>query len=202
MLAHSETVGSHDIDVAVDALRGLGLPEPGPELRRALRVALTHSSYLHEHRDLFPGVTRSLLNVLQRLGMEYLRKQATVEIFRCGGVQTAGSLSKRVGQVPPVVQFWSTRQEWIGQSCAVGGSLTGGPLPARSAAELCYQVVGLLCLAGEEPAAAALVGRVIATADEGESIADPKTELQERLQEAATTARPSTSTNAKVLNTR
>ncbi|WP_234374891.1 ATP-binding protein [Streptomyces sp. CB01635] len=186
MLSRPKTVGSNEIDVAVDALRGLGLPEPAPELRRALRVALTHSSYLHEHRDLFPGVTRSLLNVLQRLGMEYLRKQATVEIFRRGGVQTAGSLSKGVGLVPPVVQSWSTRQEWINQSCAVGGSLTGGPLPARSAAELCYQVVGVLCLAGEETAAAALVGRLIAAADEGGSIADPKTELQERLQGSRT----------------
>ncbi|MFD0501572.1 ATP-binding protein [Streptomyces rhizosphaericus] len=183
MLARPQTVGLHEIDVAVDALRVLGLSEPSPELRRALRVALTHSSYLYEHRDMFPGVTRSLLDVLQRLGMEYLRKQATVEIFRRGGVQTAGSLSKEVGLIPPVVQSWSTRQEWIGRSCAVGGSLKDGPLPARSAADLCYQVVGVLCLAGEDTAAAALVGRVIAAADdEGGSIGDPKTELQERLQ--------------------
>ncbi|WP_210608806.1 ATP-binding protein [Streptomyces rhizosphaericus] len=182
-MARPQTVGLHEIDVAVDALRVLGLSEPSPELRRALRVALTHSSYLYEHRDMFPGVTRSLLDVLQRLGMEYLRKQATVEIFRRGGVQTAGSLSKEVGLIPPVVQSWSTRQEWIGRSCAVGGSLKDGPLPARSAADLCYQVVGVLCLAGEDTAAAALVGRVIAAADdEGGSIGDPKTELQERLQ--------------------
>lgn len=181
VLARAKTVGSHQIDVAVDMLRVLGLPEPAPELHRALRVALTHSSFLYEHGDLFPGLTRGLLATLQRLGMEYVKKQATVEIFRRGGSQTVGSLSKEVSLLPPVVQSWSTRQEWIRRSCAVGGSLKDAPLPARLVADLCYQVLGVLCLAGEETAAAALVGRVITAAGEGGSIGDPKTELQERL---------------------
>ncbi|GAA3848985.1 ATP-binding protein [Streptomyces sedi] len=113
--------------------------------------------------------------------MEYVRKQAAVEIFRRGGAQTAGSLSKEVSRVPSGVQSWATQQEWISQSCSVGRSLEGGPLPERLVADLCYQVIGVLCLAGEAAVAAALVSRVIAVEDESMGIGDPKTELQERL---------------------
>ncbi len=181
VLAGLAAGGPGKIDIAVDALRSLGLSDPAPELRGALWAALTHKSFLYEHQDLFPGLTRGLLATLQRLGKEYVRKRATVEIFRRGGVQTAGSLSKEVSLVPPGVQAWATRQKWISQSCSVGRSLEGGPLPGRCVAELCYQVIGVLCLAGEAAVAAALVGRVIAVQDESMGIGDPKTELQERL---------------------
>lgn len=170
---------THDISTAVDALSAMGLREPSPGFQVALRLALTHSSFWYENAELYPGVTRGLLDALQRLGSEFVRRQSAIEVFRLGKAETVGALSKAVSLLPSALRSWAVEQEWIAGSAAVGLSLVNGPLPSRAIIVLFYQVVGVACLTAQHEAFATLVGRIAEGADR--SIPDPKTELQERL---------------------
>ncbi|MER5821017.1 ATP-binding protein [Streptomyces mirabilis] len=170
-----------------EALQGLcdfGLSDPNPQLRKALQVALTHTSYVHENGSLFPPAIRGIFSPLQELGKSYLKKQAAVEIFRRGSIPNVGFLSSEVAQVASSLQFWVTQQDWVLSSCLIGRSLSRHSLPWRVVADLFYQVVGVLCLAGEDQTAASLVRDVMACSDQSTALRDPKTTLQEQIKQS------------------
>lgn len=173
----------HGSDEALQGLRDFGLSDPKPQLRKALRVALTHPSYVYENSSLFPAAIRGVFPPLQELGKSYLRKQAAVQIFRRQSIPNVGFLSEEVAQVSGSLQRWVTRQAWIFESCSIGRSLNRHSLPWRVAADFFYQVLGVLCLAGEDETAASLVSGVVAHSDKSADIRDPKTLLQEQVKQ-------------------
>ncbi len=173
-------------DEALQRLRGFGLSDPSPQLRKALQVALTHASYAHENSSFFPAAIRGVFSPLQELGKSYLRKQAAVEIFRRQAIPNVGFLSGEVAQVSSSLQHWVTRQVWILSSCSIGRSLNRDSLPSRVVADFFYQVIGVLCLAGEDKTAALLVSDLIAYSDQSAGIRDPKTLLQEQVKQPLT----------------
>ncbi|WP_158711500.1 ATP-binding protein [Streptomyces xylophagus] len=182
-VASPEGFGS---DEALQGLRDFGLSDPNPPLRKALQVALTHTSYVYENDSLFPAAIRGVFSPLQELGKSYLRKQVAVEIFRRESIPNVGFLSGEVAQVSSSLQRWVPQQAWILSSCSIGRSLSRNSLPWRVVADFFYQVVGVLCLAGEDETAASLVSDVLAYSDQSAGIRDPKTLLQEQIKQPLT----------------
>lgn len=169
-----------NVGAAVEALQQLGLRRPVPHLLKAIAIGLTHRSHLYEHYDEYSGLTFGILDALQGLGANFVRKQATAEMYQLGAYHSVGDLSSSVAQVHAFFPTWAAGQNWLTRSCAISRGLDARDLPPKVITAVGQQLVGVLCLVGEDGTAAAMVREVIAVA-QNEDVADPKTLLQERL---------------------
>ncbi|WP_432973519.1 ATP-binding protein [Dactylosporangium sp. CA-233914] len=167
---------------ALEHLRGIGLSAPSAELAGAIGVALSHRSHLHEHTADLPGVTAGLLDGLRGLGQTFVRRQAGVESYRRIPGASAGALSEAVSNIVSNLPGWTATQPWLLRSAALGQSLVGGQVPAKVPADLCRQLIAVLCLAGRLDVAADLLRDVMAMdgRDVSPAARDPKSFLDAR----------------------
>ncbi|MGW8398004.1 ATP-binding protein [Streptomyces lydicus] len=164
-------------------MQSFGLQAPEPQLLQAVAIGLTHRSHLYEQRNYRSELTVGVLDALQGLGSNFVRKQAAVEMLRGSTFHTPGALSSAVAHVHAVLSTWAAEQTWLARSCAISKGLDAEALPPKVPTAICQQLLGVLCLAGEAHTAAAIVREVIVAA-QIEDVADPKTTLQERLHPA------------------
>lgn len=172
-----------NVERTLAVLKSFGLTEPGPELRNAINIALTHSTYLYEHQAALPEVTKGLLEALRRLGQAFFTRLAAVDSYEHAAPLTAGVLSKEVAEAAYTLESWAASREWLLENAALGGSLTNIKAPARVFERLLCQVVGVLCLADKEIVATRLLAGLLSDVRHQRSvtIADPKTTLQETI---------------------
>lgn len=168
-------------------LDSLGLPAPRDGARNAIAAALIHRSYLFESRGAVPGITQTSLDALGRLGSAFLWKTAAVERYRRIANPTSGTMSADVARIVATFPAWAARQEWLRKSAALSVGLDRDALPPKVTTLLCHQVIGVLCLEGEEEVARRLLHGHLATQQReiASSINDPKTTLYEVLGHAA-----------------
>ncbi|MFB7782194.1 ATP-binding protein [Streptomyces vinaceus] len=168
---------------ALEKLSTLGLAAPRHGLRNAIALSLVHSSYLYENRETLPGVTKASLEALNRLGGAFLQKMAAADVYRETAATAPGVVSKSVAEIVSAFPAWTVEQEWIRRSAALSVGLNPETLSPKVTSLLCRQVIGVLCLEGEEDVAARLLGDLVSTVRRRlqHSIGDPKTELQEQL---------------------
>ncbi|MFI2187608.1 ATP-binding protein [Streptomyces sioyaensis] len=183
VLEHPAEIRVSEASPAFEHLGTLGLTTPRGGLRNAIAVALVHSSYLYRNRETLPGVTRALLEALNRLGDAFLQKTVAAESYRNATSPTSGTMSKDAAGIVFAFPAWTTAQKWLRESAAVSGGIDRGALTPKITASLCRQVIGVLCLAGEEEVARRLLDDHIATQhrEMESSISDPKTVLYEVL---------------------
>ncbi|WAE75585.1 ATP-binding protein [Streptomonospora nanhaiensis] len=168
---------------AFEHLGSLGLTSPRSGLRNAISVALVHRSYYHEHQDTLPGITQVSLEALNRLGDAFLQKTATAEIYRSAVDPTSGTMSSGVARVASTFSGWTTKQKWLCESAALATGLDREKLSPKITSSLFRQLIGVLCLEGEEEVAKQLLMEHITTQrQEFESgINDPKSFIYEAL---------------------
>lgn len=161
--------------------RGLTAPRRG--LCNAIAVALVHSSYLYEHRQTLRAITPASLEAVSRLGDAYLTKTAAVACYGSTVNPRPGVLSKEVGGITVGFADWALSQKWLRDSAGLSDGLDRENLPPKVAATLHRQVIGVLCLEGEEEVAQRLLmDYVVYRRQEMESsVNDPKTVLGEAL---------------------
>jgi len=164
-------------------LQELGLSSPSLELANAVTVALSHATYRYEYPTAFPGVTEGLLDALSALGLAFLRRLAALNAYKRAASATAGTLSRQVAQVAAELPAWADQQEWVLKYAALGRNFSEVRPPAKVPATLLRQVLGVLCLAGEETAAGRLAEGLLAEVSRQQfsTVADPKTVLQEAI---------------------
>lgn len=168
---------------AFEHLSTLGLTAPRGGVRNAIALALVHSSYYYENRQILPAITQVSLEALSRLGDAFLRKTAAVERYGNAGNPRSGTLSKEVGAITAAFPTWTRAQKWLRDSAALSDGLDREALPPKVTAILCRQVVGVLCLGGEEEVATRLLmDHLVDQRRELKSgVSDPKTVLGEFL---------------------
>lgn len=132
---------------ALSHLSRFGLTAPRRGLSNALALALVHSSYYFENKKAVPGITKAMLDALNRLGGAFLQKAAAAETYRNSTNPTSGSMSKDVATIASSVPAWAAEQKWIRQSAALSVGLSREELPAKVTALLFRQLLGVLCLA-------------------------------------------------------
>ncbi|WP_188114116.1 ATP-binding protein [Streptomyces apricus] len=174
---------------AFKCLSTLGLTAPRRGVRNAIAVALVHRSYYYENQDSLPGITQVSLDALNRLGDAFLQKLAAVESYRNTADPTSATMSKDVARIVSTFPAWTTGQEWLRKSAALSIGLNRKNLTPKITAALCRQIIGVLCLEGEEEVAKRLLqDHLISQRREMESsISDPKTVLYEVLGSDAVT---------------
>ncbi|MDH6221549.1 ATP-binding protein [Streptomyces pseudovenezuelae] len=174
---------------AFECLSMLGLPAPRRGLRNAIALALMHSSYYHENQATLPGITKATLDVLNRLGAAFLQKLAAAEIYRSGANLTSGAMSKDVAQIVSAFPAWTAEQKWLRESASLSIGLDRETLTSKITAFLYRQVIGVLCLEGEEEVAAGLLSDHIAAQRRimASDSTDPKSALYEHLGRDAVT---------------
>lgn len=172
-----------DVDRALSELGNFGLSQPEPEIREAIGVALVHKSYLHEKQDFLPGVTAGILDAFSDLGLAFTRRLAAADAYKRLSSTKVSSLSNDVAQVAFGLPAWASRQAWLMECAALGGSLTREASPRSVPANLCRQLVGALCHGGEHRVAAALLSGLLVSVRQHliNSIGDAKTLLQQVL---------------------
>jgi dsRNA-specific ribonuclease len=172
-----------DVDRALAQLERFGLSDPEPALREAVGVALVHKSYFHENQDVLPGVTRGLLDAFSDLGLAFTRRLAAAGAYQRLSSAKVGSLSNDVAQVALGLPTWATEQAWLMECTALGRSLTREAPPRYVSANLCRQLVGVLCHGGAYRVAAALLSGLLSDVRQRliDSVGDPKTLLQQVL---------------------
>ena len=170
-----------DITSALEALTHCGLAAPTDiNLRNGLLLALSHESYIYENAMQMPGATPGLLEALSSLGSAFLARAAAVHLYRQKAFDRPGPLSERIGHIASSLPDWAGRLEWLRDSAAISKGLHREALPRRVPATLCKQILGVLCLAGRDDVAAALIAELFARsgAELESSTADPRTRLQ------------------------
>ncbi|MER7755235.1 ATP-binding protein [Kitasatospora sp. NPDC097643] len=169
----------YDLTPVLNHLHDLGLRDPSWTVKRSLAVGLAHCSFLYEHPDLFPGVTRGLLDTLYGLGNTYIWRHAGIRGYQqLQSPLTAGALSKHASTVSRQVPDWAMQQPWLLRSCRLSTGLEGKPLPPRVAATVLLQLVGVLCVLDRQDVAERLTESLVADVTRSEAVADPKTRLQ------------------------
>lgn len=177
VLERSVADRAHDISPALTHLQDCGLRPPSGGVRRALTVALTHISFVYEHQDVLPGVTRGLLDTLATLGDAFARRLGAVRAYQELPSLTAGALSKHTSTVPPKIPEWAAKQTWLLLSCRVSAGLLGKPLPPGVTGALFRQLLGVLCLLDEQHVASKLLEGLAGNVARSEVLADPRTML-------------------------
>lgn len=143
---------------AVRVLTGAGLPVPSADLRRALAVSLMHRSYLYEQRGVLPDLTVGVLVALESLGKAFISREVATTGYPRFAAEPVGKLSSAAFHAMESLAGWAGRQEWIRQSCLLGGSLADeATLPPKVPAGLLHQAVGLLYVAGHATVARRLL---------------------------------------------
>lgn len=172
-----------NIDRALAELERFGLSNPEPALREAVGAALVHKSYLYENQDLLPGLTRGLLDAFSDLGLAFTRRLAAADAYERLSSAKVGSFSDYVAQVALRLPTWAAEQEWLIECAALGGSLTREAPPPSVSANLCRQLVGVLCHGGADRTAATLLRGLLSDVRQRliDSVGDPKTLLQQVL---------------------
>ena len=172
-----------DVAPALAELARFGLSEPGPELTNAVAIGLMHSTYLYENQAMLSEITPGLLDALSILGLAFLRRRAAVDAYQRTASPTAASLSKDVAQAAFGLTDWASKKAWLRESAALGRNFSDTEPPARLLAHLCRQLVGVLCLTGEESVASGLLEDLLSEARRKRSIPahDPKTTLQDAI---------------------
>ncbi|MER7672035.1 ATP-binding protein [Kitasatospora sp. NPDC096128] len=178
VLEHCVVDREHDISPVLTHLQSVGLRAPSGNIRRAVAVALTHISFVYEHQDLLPGVTRGLLDTLSTLGDAYARRLGAVRGYQQLPSLTAGALSKHASTITPQLAEWAVNQSWLIPSCRVSAGLLGKPLPLSVAGGLFRQLIGVLCLLDEQDVAERLLGGLAGNMARSEVLADPRTMLE------------------------
>ncbi|WP_326793507.1 ATP-binding protein (plasmid) [Streptomyces sp. NBC_00841] len=168
---------------AIEYLGTLGLVDPGPGVRNTIALAMVHSSYCHESRIDSPGMTKGVLEALNALGVAFIHREAAARIYRTTATTASRSMSTGVARVVSTFPQWTSSQEWIRQSAALSVGLDRENLSPKITAFLCRQVIGALCLMGEEAVAARLLSDHIGTElrRQLDSVHDSKSVLEESL---------------------
>ncbi|MFD3402169.1 ATP-binding protein [Kribbella sp. NPDC058693] len=139
-------------DAALAATR-LGL-EPS-ELRArhldgAFCAALTHDSYLYEHQADAPHLTPGVLRALLILGSRWMTRELAVSAYRRRHFEKVGPLSDVVAYARPRIASWASTLDWLPQAGLYGRSLEVTQLSGRIVERILLQLIGLLCLMGED----------------------------------------------------
>ncbi|MGW9193060.1 ATP-binding protein [Micromonospora chersina] len=140
------------VDVALAAKR-LGLCDLEVVQRHldlGLRAALTHDTYLHEHPDEAPHLTRGVLRALEALGGSWLSRELALSAYRRKRHEKPGPLSDVVALGRTRFGTWSATVGWIAETASVGRSLNRHQLPEGVTKRLALQLLGLLCLLGRD----------------------------------------------------
>lgn len=172
-----------DAAAAFEHLRKLGLTSPRPGLRNAVSVALVHVSYYHENSDALPGTSKATLQALSRVGGAFLQKIAAADIYRRTATDSAGKVSKSVAEIVSAFPAWTVDQEWLRDSAALSVGIDRERLSPKVTSILFRQVLGVLCVEGEEDVATRLLTDLFTAVRRRQEhgIGDPKTVLQEQL---------------------
>ncbi|MFD7411631.1 ATP-binding protein [Kitasatospora purpeofusca] len=178
----------YDFTPVLNHLHDLGLRDPSWTVKRSLAVGLAHSSFLYEHTDLLPGVTRGLLDTLHGLGMTYVWRRAAIRGYQqLPSPLTAGALSKHASNVSLQVPGWAVQQSWLLRSCRLSAGLVGKPVPPGVAATVLRQLVGVLCVLDRQDVADRLLESLVVDATQSDAVTDPRTKLQVLLGKGAPT---------------
>ncbi|WP_327688166.1 ATP-binding protein [Streptomyces tubercidicus] len=182
-LEHPAETRVSEATPAFEHLSALGLTAPRRGLRNAIALALVHSSYHYENREALPGITPVSLEAINRLGDAFLRKTAAAECYHHTPNATSGSMSKDVGGITSTFPAWTTAQKWLHKAAGLSIGLNRETLSPRTTASLFRQVVGVLCLEGEEQLAKRLLMDHISSQrrEMESSLSDPKSALYEAL---------------------
>ncbi|MGV9835343.1 ATP-binding protein [Nocardia niigatensis] len=174
---------------AFEYLTKLGLTAPRSGLRNAIAVALIHSSYLHENKDDFPGVTAPVLEMLARLGRQFLQRFSAAESYQNSPSPTSASLSNDVAQQVSEFPAWTSGLEWLRRSAALGTGTAREALNSTITSMLARQVIGVLCIEGKEDVANKLLSEYLLTCRQTvwQNLPDPKTLLDQSLRNSDVT---------------
>ncbi|MEV0731081.1 double-stranded RNA binding motif domain-containing protein [Polymorphospora sp. NPDC050346] len=171
---------------ALGALAGAGLTTPGDELVDAVRLTLTHRSYLNDDRHRPDPPDPRYLEALETLGSIFQQHTATIAAYRNPGADQR-HLHREVTRLAAGFPGWAARLDWLRESAVLGQSLGRGPVPDRVFAALFNRLLGLLCLVGETRTAENLMAGLLAEIrDDGGGTGNPKQLLQESLPEGST----------------
>ncbi|WP_328521145.1 ATP-binding protein [Kribbella sp. NBC_00359] len=146
-------------------------------LEGALGAALTHDSYLYEHHAEAPHLTPGVLKALEILGSSWLSRELTLSFYARRNYDKAGGLSAAVAFARTNVGQWSASIGWLRGAGLFGRSIAPAKLPERIATRVLLQLLGMLCLLGEEEKvhgfAASFVDRIFESASA--TVLDPVT---------------------------
>lgn len=172
-----------DCAPAFEHLSRLGLVSPRSGLRNAVALALMHGSYHYENSNALPGMSRAVLLVLSRVGGAFLGKVAAADIYRNTAINSAGSMSKNVAEIVSSFPAWTVEEKWLRDSAALSRGLNREHLAAKVTSSIFSQVLGVLCLEGEEEVAARLLTNLFTAVRRRQEhgMGDAKTALQEHL---------------------
>ncbi|MEU4568991.1 ATP-binding protein [Micromonospora sp. NPDC023956] len=175
--------GCGNVGPILSKLADAGLTRPSRSTRMSLTVAAMHASYLHENQVDFPHVTKGVLEALDRLGRAFFMRHAAVEFYKRDMARTVGDISKQVASVNNGLHSWANRQDWLAESALLGRSFEKGPKPKYLYSGLFRQILGAMCLAGEESVADRLVSEMVlqTLTKAGDNVVDAKTLLQEAI---------------------
>lgn len=169
--------------IAREALAGYGLARSDAGVLHALTVAVMHRSFLVEQEQAYPLVSGGMLTALLRLGGDFISREALLYGFRELGLEEAGKLSAFVAQVNGCLAAWSRKLEWIRDAVALSKGIKRATLPDRVVLNIPKQLVGALCLLGEDRVARNLILPLLSDAtDQYDGYRhDPWSELQNQL---------------------
>jgi signal transduction histidine kinase/dsRNA-specific ribonuclease len=150
-------------------------------LEGALCAALTHDSYLYEHQTDAPHLTSGVLRALDKLGSTWLFRELAFSSYRRRNYEKHGQLSDVVAYGRSTIGSWVTTLEWLPDVGLFGRSVEVPRLPTGAAVRVLFQLIGVLCLMGEEEKARCLVAPFVDRVFEEASarVLDPVTLLQQ-----------------------
>lgn len=171
----------------INMLTGFGLTSSDDDLVGAIHLALMHRSYLFENQNRFPGITPKHLDVLSLLGTAFQRRSTVVDSYQRQGDSTAKLLNRELNHVGSNFPAWAAEAGWLRRSALLGkGYVSTEQLPKKVITSLAEQLLGVLCLAGENDIAEGLLTDLRARASSDTALSDPRTTLQEFLPDGST----------------
>jgi signal transduction histidine kinase/dsRNA-specific ribonuclease len=135
-----ELPGEHLVQSALDQER---LWSERRDFGAAIRVALLHQSYVHEHAHEVAPVTAGTLEVLRRLGATSVAACLGVAVYQHFPRGPLGEASDKFGQLVSGLGPWSRDSlSFVTGSAALGHSLEGEEVPRKVATALVHQLAG------------------------------------------------------------
>ncbi|MFI6658119.1 putative dsRNA-binding protein [Streptomyces sp. NPDC050523] len=128
-------------------------------------------------------MSKATLQVLSRVGGAFLQKIAAADIYERTATTSPGKVSKLVAEIVSAFPAWTVEQKWLRDSAALSVGIDRERLSPKVTSILFRQVLGVLCVEGEENVATGLLTDLFTTVRRRQEhgIGDPKTVLQEKL---------------------
>lgn len=166
-----------------EALAPCGLTRSDAGVLHGLTVAIMHRSFLFEQEREYPFVSTGMLTVLSRLGSVLASREALLYGYWELGLEEPSELSAFVAQMNGCWSGWSSDMSWLRAAVALSKGIDRATLPPKILLDISKQLVGALCLMGEDRVARKLILPVLedAASQYERHRHDPWSELQNRL---------------------